>query len=787
MSLSVKLRRMRKPPPAGWEIVESTLEEFEAKMREAETDPHEGKRKTEAIHHQRSRYIYDLFWKEEKISRELYQFCIDAKLVDANLMAKWKKQGYERLCCLRCVQTRDTNFGTICICRVPKSKLEADRVVECQACGCRRRMFRLVGTLNQQRYILAWDNCFVNTLLLFIDLPGINIEVNFVFFCQAVLLLLNTFLCFNLKMSYQSYGSGYQSAGYDNGDVDPEEIVDDPTLLGGRRGTIFVVDVSKHMFEQDAHGDYYIKKAMVQMRDYLNTIGLSGSMVERVCIVFINAPPDADGFSQGSVVFYPKQTLKDSLDNVTAELVQEVNEFIDAENIKEKFVEKYGKGESKADIAEILHNCERYFNEDKSLQKVVNIYSRNIPLEKSPELQARLANRIAILNKSLHIHVFLVDFPLNTQPDPYWDILDPDYKSRVEAPKPDTTFIDSLLRSNARIPFLLGDGVEIPVSVYSLVHVLVDHQTNEPTERTAFFAKKADEEENGDVHMPLSTHMNETKTGDITEAQRIKANQADLFKKVEIGEREIILNSKEFEALRRVEPTGIRLIGFKRMSTLKESHRMGKSYYLYPLEDMVNGCTKLYTAMYKTCIEKDVYALARITFRANMAPQMCALIPQSRIHPDIDEQPPYAAYCYEGFHAIALPFMQDKRNLQKLYEEEDRKLVSPNETVLEPVKRLVERLTTDYIPDKFVNPKIQGHYRMLECLALQYDADECKEQLQQCEIVPFYENEGLRDELADELEEIGNIIKGADPNDETLAKKRKQGTTSNGGAKRGKK
>lgn len=48
--------------------------------------------------------------------------------------------------------------------------------------------------------------------------------------------------------------------------------------------------------------------------------------------------------------------------------------------------------------------------------------------------------------------------------------------------------------------------------------------------------------------------------------------------------------------------------------------------------------------------------------------------------------------------------MQDKRNLQKLYEEEDRKLVSPNETVLEPVKRLVERLTTDYIPDKFVNP-----------------------------------------------------------------------------------
>lgn len=49
MSLNVKLRRMRKKPPAGWEIVEPTLEEFEAKMREAETDPHEGKRKSESV------------------------------------------------------------------------------------------------------------------------------------------------------------------------------------------------------------------------------------------------------------------------------------------------------------------------------------------------------------------------------------------------------------------------------------------------------------------------------------------------------------------------------------------------------------------------------------------------------------------------------------------------------------------------------------------------------------------------------------------------------------------
>jgi len=49
MSLMTKLRRMKKQPPEGWDIIEPTLEELEGKMREAETEPHEGKRQTECV------------------------------------------------------------------------------------------------------------------------------------------------------------------------------------------------------------------------------------------------------------------------------------------------------------------------------------------------------------------------------------------------------------------------------------------------------------------------------------------------------------------------------------------------------------------------------------------------------------------------------------------------------------------------------------------------------------------------------------------------------------------
>ncbi|KAH9401035.1 PREDICTED: protein BUD31 homolog [Rhagoletis zephyria] len=138
------VRNRTRQPPEGWDLIEPTIEELDAKMREAETESHEGKRRTEAlwpifkIHHQRSRYIFDLFYKRKAISRELYDYCIKNRIADASLIAKWKKQGYENLCCLRCIQARDTNFGTNCICRVPREKLEEGRnIVECIHCGCR--------------------------------------------------------------------------------------------------------------------------------------------------------------------------------------------------------------------------------------------------------------------------------------------------------------------------------------------------------------------------------------------------------------------------------------------------------------------------------------------------------------------------------------------------------------------------------------------------------------------------------------------------------------------------
>jgi len=124
-------------------LIEPTLEELNQKMREAEKESHEGKRKCEAVwpifrlHHQRTRYVYDMFYKKKAISKELYDWCLNEKWADKHLIAKWKKQGYEKLCCLRCIESGGTTFGSTCICRVPKKDLTDDKVVVCIPCGCR--------------------------------------------------------------------------------------------------------------------------------------------------------------------------------------------------------------------------------------------------------------------------------------------------------------------------------------------------------------------------------------------------------------------------------------------------------------------------------------------------------------------------------------------------------------------------------------------------------------------------------------------------------------------------
>jgi bud site selection protein 31 len=164
-----KFGRRIKQAPEGFEYVEPTLTALENELRESMftvcfiiimqflrqrspfllrflaevNEPHEGLRKTESqwpihqINWQKSRYIYDMYYTYGKISKEVYDYCITNKIVDAQLIAKWKKPGYERLCSTYVINPRNYKFGTVSICRVPKHSLAPGTEIEDPMTGCR--------------------------------------------------------------------------------------------------------------------------------------------------------------------------------------------------------------------------------------------------------------------------------------------------------------------------------------------------------------------------------------------------------------------------------------------------------------------------------------------------------------------------------------------------------------------------------------------------------------------------------------------------------------------------
>ncbi|KAG6159964.1 hypothetical protein E4U37_002003 [Claviceps purpurea] len=93
----------RKPPPDGFSDIENDLLIFSNKMKDAQNKPapagpkHQAQWEIFQISHQRSRYVYDLYYEKEAISKQLYNWLLKNGYADAMLIAKWKKEGYEKV------------------------------------------------------------------------------------------------------------------------------------------------------------------------------------------------------------------------------------------------------------------------------------------------------------------------------------------------------------------------------------------------------------------------------------------------------------------------------------------------------------------------------------------------------------------------------------------------------------------------------------------------------------------------------------------------------------------
>ncbi|QWW21739.1 hypothetical protein CA7LBN_000485 [Candidozyma auris] len=90
--------------PEDFDKVKPTIEKLQLKLKEAQRKSIKTETKQTSLwpilklDHQISRYVYSMYYEKKLISRELYDYLLRQKYVNADLIAKWKKQGYEKLC-----------------------------------------------------------------------------------------------------------------------------------------------------------------------------------------------------------------------------------------------------------------------------------------------------------------------------------------------------------------------------------------------------------------------------------------------------------------------------------------------------------------------------------------------------------------------------------------------------------------------------------------------------------------------------------------------------------------
>lgn len=115
--------------PADFYVIEPTLSALEQELKREMSSNVQGNKRGEnlwPIHQidwQRTRYVHDMFYKFKRIDQATYDYCVRNKLINGPLSAKWREPGYEKLCSLHAIDSRNFSFGGVSICRTPRAKL----------------------------------------------------------------------------------------------------------------------------------------------------------------------------------------------------------------------------------------------------------------------------------------------------------------------------------------------------------------------------------------------------------------------------------------------------------------------------------------------------------------------------------------------------------------------------------------------------------------------------------------------------------------------------------------
>ncbi|KAL4870387.1 hypothetical protein BDV12DRAFT_166268 [Aspergillus spectabilis] len=190
----------------------------------------------------------------------------------------------------------------------------------------------------------------------------------------------------------------------------------------------------------------------------------------------------------------------------------------------------------------------------------------------------------------------------------------------------------------------------------------------------------------------------------------------EIRKAYKFGGDQVSFTPEEQKGLRDFGEPVIRIIGFKPLSALPFWANVKHPLFIYPSEEDYVGSTRVFSALYQKLLKDQKVALVWFIARKAAGPVLGAMIAgEEKVDENgVQKFPP-------GLWILPIPFADDVRqNPEATFQ------VAP-EPLIDQMRTIVQQLQLPkgvYEPQKYPNPSLQWHYRILQALALDEDVPE---------------------------------------------------------------
>lgn len=94
-----------------------------------------------------------------------------------------------------------------------------------------------------------------------------------------------------------------------------------------------------------------------------------------------------------------------------------------------------------------------------------------------------------------------------------------------------------------------------------------------------------------------------------------------------IGGEKVIVSSEDIKHIKYFDAPGMKLMGFKPRSRIKDYHNVRASYFINADDARVTNSSQVMDALIKTLVAQDKVAIVRFIPREASVVRFCALIP----------------------------------------------------------------------------------------------------------------------------------------------------------------